>query len=369
MKTFSTVELAQRVALELGTPEPQARAVLDHAIDVMKKELQRGNSFDLQKFISMQVKRGDPVATTTQAGGTLGLPATRLFHMQLDEGLRKSIEGSGLYQIMLVVPHKNFFTGVMASRLASARSEVTVVEGEQEALRRLTSIHPDLIALDVGVVDSDKLCEAVKKNRLTSMTSIIAICSEGHDPSKSRNLTIVPDEHIIEPFELTDLVRLAEAELNRFAEERNFFEHEMRFRLQTKEDLLEQANDLVNHVLSQSGLAEEAAAALAVAFREAADNAARHGNKNNDNRFIDVQYLLDREKVTLAVTDDGEGFDTDIYLSRGVSGNPVDAARERNQSGGQGGLGIMLMLKCVDKLEYNYAGNKISLTRFIRKPL
>lgn len=67
------------------------------------------------------------------------------------------------------------------------------------------------------------------------------------------------------------------------------------------------------------------------------------------------------------MTDEGEGFDTEIYLSRGVSGNPVDAARERNQAGGHGGLGIMLMLKCVDKLEYNYAGNKISLTRYIRR--
>ena len=69
------------------------------------------------------------------------------------------------------------------------------------------------------------------------------------------------------------------------------------------------------------------------------------------------------------MSDEGEGFDTEVYLSRGVSGNPVDAARERNaDSGGHGGLGIMLMLRCVDKLEYNYAGNKISLTRFIRKP-
>jgi len=141
----------------------------------------------------------------------------------------------------------------------------------------------------------------------------------------------------------------------------------MHWRFQTKEETIEQANDLVNHVLSQSGLAEEAAAAFAVAFREAVDNAARHGNKSNENRYIDIQYLLDREKATLAVQDEGEGFDTEIYLSRGVSGNPVDAARERNQAGGHGGLGIMLMLKCVDKLEYNYAGNKISLTRYIRK--
>ena len=367
MKKVSTAELAQRVALELSTPEPQARAVLDRAIDVMKKELQRGNCVELPQFISVQVKQGQAVATTTQAGGTLGLPAARLVQMDLDETLRKSIEGSGLYQMLLVVTRRNFFTGVMATRLASARSEVTVVEGVQNALEYLANNRPDLIALDVSLADAYKICEVIKKNRDTSLVSLISVCSEGQDPSQVKDLAVLPDEHIAEPFELTDLVKLAESELARCSEERNYFEHEMRFRLQTSEEMVEQANDLVNHVLSQCGMADEAAAAFAVAFREAIDNAARHGNKSNEKRYIDVQYILDREKATLAVTDEGEGFDTEIYLSRGVSGNPVDAARERNQQGGHGGLGIMLMLKCVDKLEYNYAGNKISLTRFVRK--
>jgi anti-sigma regulatory factor (Ser/Thr protein kinase)/nucleoid DNA-binding protein len=367
MKTVSTAELAQRVSRELSTPEPQTRAVLDHAIDVMKKELQRGNNIELPQFISVQVKTGTPVATTTQAGGTLGLPAGRQIHLDLDEALRKSIEGTGLFQIMLVVPKKNFFTGVMASRLASARSEINVVEGEQEALAALAKAKPDLVVLDVGLGQPCKVTEAVKRSRESSMTAIIQIGAEGNDHNAVTDLMVMADEHINEPFELTDLVKLAESELARFAEERNYFEHEMRFRLQTKEEILEQANDLINHVLATSGLTEEASQAFAVAFREAVDNAARHGNKSNEKRYIDVQYLVDREKVTLAVQDEGEGFDTEIYLSRGVSGNPVEAARERNQAGGHGGLGIMLMLKCVDKIEYNYVGNKITLTRYIRK--
>lgn len=367
MKTVSTADLAQRVARELNTPEPQTRAVLDRAIDVMKKELQRGNAIELPQFIIVQVKQGQPVATTTSAGASLGLPPARVVQMDLDDALRKTIEGSGLYQIMLVVPKKGFFTGVMASRLASARSEVTVVEGEQAALELLAKSKPDMVVMDVGLADAPRICEAVKKNRESSMTSLITICSEGADPQKVTDLAVIADEFISEPFELSDMVKLAESELARTAEERNYFEHVMRFRMQTKENTIEQANDLVNHVLGYSGLTEEAAAAFAVAFREAVDNSARHGNKSNEKRYIDVQYLLDREKATLTVQDEGDGFDTEIYLSRGVSGNPVETARERNQAGGHGGLGIMLMLKCVDKLEYNYAGNKITLTRYVRK--
>src|SRR5471030_77929 len=178
MKTVSTAELAQRVALDLAAPEATTRAVLDHAIDVMKQELQRGNNIELPQFISVLVKQGVPVSTTSHAGGSLGLPAVRQIQMNLDEALRKAIEGSGLYKIMLVVPKKNFFTGVMASRLASARSEVTVVAGEGEALQKLSMMmKPDLIVLDVGLANGNRVCEAVKQSRKTAMTAVIQICS------------------------------------------------------------------------------------------------------------------------------------------------------------------------------------------------
>jgi len=367
MKTVSTADLAERVARELSTPEPQARAVLDRAIDVMKKELQRGNNIELAQFLSVQVKTGQPVPMTTNAGVPLGLPASRMIQMDLDETLRKQIEGTGRYQILLVVPRKNFFAGVMGSRLGSARSEVTIVQGEEDAIAQLPKLKPDLVVLDIGLAKPSKVAEAIKKHRESSLTAVVQIGSEGTDHMAVENLQVMADEHINEPFELTDLVKLTESELQRFAEERNYFEHEMRFRLQTKDETVEEANDIIGQCMSSSGLTEEASQAFAVAFREAVDNAARHGNKSNEKRYIDVQYLVDREKVTIAVQDEGEGFDTEIYLSRGVSGNPIEAARERNQAGGHGGLGIMLMLKCVDKIEYNYVGNKITLTRYIRK--
>lgn len=367
MKTVSTSELAERVGRELSTPEPQARAVLDRAIEVMKKELQRGNKIELPQFISVHVKQGQPVAAKSAAESTLNLPPPRLVQMDLDEDLRKKIEGSGLYQLLLVVPKKNFFTGTMAARLSSARSEVTVVEGEDAAIESIGKAQPDLIVLDVGLDNGSRVCEEVKKKKESSLIAVIRILAEGEDPNAVAGLQVMSDETIVEPFELSDLVALTESELGRFAEERNYFEHELHVRLQTTEELVERVNELMGQLLSQSGLDEEAAAALAVAFREAVDNAARHGNLSNPKRVVDVQYLVDREKVTMAVTDEGEGFETEIYLSRGVSSNPVEAARERNKAGGAGGLGIMLMLKCVDKLEYNYIGNKISLTKYIRK--
>lgn len=367
MKTVKIDELAQKVSRDLNSPEADARAVLVRAVETIRKELQRGNGVELENFLCIHIRQGDAVATATQAGGTLGLPSARIVQIDLDEALRRDIEGAGLYQIMLVVPKRNFFTGVMASRLASARSEVTVVQGIAEAADLMQTARPDLIVIDVGVDNSQRICEVIKKDRNSSLTAIIIIGEDGYDPKKVSDITVLPDEHINEPFDLDDLVKLTESELGRTAEERNYFDHVLHFRLKTDEEQIDKANDLVSHALTTSGLADEARDAFAVAFREAMDNATRHGNKSNEDLCIDVLYIVDREKVTITVSDDGEGFDTEVYLSRGVSGNPADAARERHGSGGHGGLGIMLMLRCVDKLEYNYAGNKISLTRFIRK--
>jgi anti-sigma regulatory factor (Ser/Thr protein kinase)/nucleoid DNA-binding protein len=367
MKTLSMQELAQRVAQELNAPPPTTQAVLERAVDVMKKELQRGNRVELPRFLTMFVKLGQPVAAKSAAEAALNLPPARLIQMELDEEFRKKVEGAGLYQILLVVPQKNFFTGVMAARLSTARSEVTVVQGVPEALAQLQKRPCDLVVLDAGLDNAPLVTETIKKKKPTSLTAVIRILFEGQDPNKVNGLEATCDETISEPFELADLVKLAEAELARMAEERNYFEHVMNFKFQTTEDLVEKGNELIGALLTQSGLDEEAQNATAVAFREAVDNAARHGNKYNDQRSVEIQYLVDREKVTIAVGDEGDGFDTEIYLGRGVSSNPVDAARERTAAGGVGGLGIMLMLKCVDKLEYNYAGNKITVSKFIRK--
>jgi serine/threonine-protein kinase RsbW len=255
----------------------------------------------------------------------------------------------------------------MAARLSTARSEVTLSQGVNDAIEQIQKRAPDLVVIEAGIDNGALVAETIKKKKATSLTAVIRIASEGPEAVKVHGLEATCDETIAEPFELADLVKLAEAELARMAEERNYFEHVMNFKFQTTEELVERANEVLGSLLSQSGLEEEAQAATAVAFREAVDNAARHGNKYNDQRLIDVQYLVDREKVTVAVADEGDGFDTEIYLSRGVSGSPVEAARERTSAGGVGGLGILLMLKCVDKLEYNYAGNKITLSKFIRR--
>ena len=101
---------------------------------------------------------------------------------------------------------------------------------------------------------------------------------------------------------------------------------------------------------------------MCTAFRESCSNAAQHGNRHRKDRFVDVEYYLDPKRLTVVVTDQGKGFDWRLYIE--PEQGAVDRVRERRSAGKLGGLGIMLMTKCVDKVEYNDAGNRITLTKF-----
>jgi anti-sigma regulatory factor (Ser/Thr protein kinase) len=283
---------------------------------------------------------------------------------ELEPTLRAEAAATGLSKILLVVPIKDMFMDIIAQRLGGPGKQVTVAEGLQRAVQMLEEIRPDLVIIDGNLPDTEQAIREVKLNRTRGLMAVIAIYPEGVDPADVKGVHVCEDEAILEPYDMEDLVKLADTELTRIAEERMFFEQEVHFQFQTAEDWVEQANDLMATLVDQASIDEEKQAALSVAFREAVDNAARHGNKSQENRLIDTIYLLDKQKATLTVEDEGDGFDTELYLTRGIQGNAVAAARERNQAGRVGGLGIMLMLKCLDDLEYNYVGNLIKLTKY-----
>jgi len=205
----------------------------------------------------------------------------------------------------------------------------------------------------------------VKCNIQTSMIPFIVLFPRGKDPERASELRVCGDEHIVEPFEVYTLLAVAEAELARVSEEEVIFRQQVCLQFPTEEHYIEEAARIVADMLVQSGMEGERQVAVNAAFREAVLNAAQHGNRYDRNRQIRVLYLLDKEKVVIVVTDEGPGFDYHFYMNRGAARDAVSAARERYAQGRLGGLGIMLMLRCTDKLEYNEKGNSVMLYKYL----
>jgi len=104
---------------------------------------------------------------------------------------------------------------------------------------------------------------------------------------------------------------------------------------------------------------------LDAALNEAVGNAQRHGHKYRAELPIELRYIHKPDRLIMRVTDQGPGFDYRAELRRKKEGTAVEEARARYKAGGYGGLGIMLMLKCVHKVEYNRKGNQVTLTKFL----
>lgn len=129
------------------------------------------------------------------------------------------------------------------------------------------------------------------------------------------------------------------------------------------EETMEPIYKFTRRLFKESALNEDEADSLHTALREAIGNAIRHGNHYDPASKVFFRCFRDPNRVMCSIEDQGPGFDYKAALERGREGDAISAARERYLSGGMGGLGIMLMVRCVDLVEYNDKGNRVILTK------
>ncbi len=259
--------------------------------------------------------------------------------------------------------HKDIFAEILEMRWGNGTGKFSLVQSPSEIEKILRSQKPDLLIVDHQLADSGKICEELKKTKDFSLISVIRLYAKGHSADQVEGFYVRENEFVSEPFEVNELIALAESELVRAAKERKTFIHQIHFQFQNNEDDLEKAVDFIAQLIRQSSVDQTAAGELRTAVREAIDNAYRHGNKNQLHHKVYVNYVLDQEKVVISVEDEGEGFDSQYYIDLGREEDAATRARKQQESGRTGGLGIMLMMKCLDNIEYNGVGNLVKLTK------
>ncbi len=137
------------------------------------------------------------------------------------------------------------------------------------------------------------------------------------------------------------------------------------FRFGSDDESINQIYEITRQKFELVEVSEMERINLDAALNEGIGNAQRHGHKYDTEKVIEFRYIHKPDKLVMRVTDQGDGFDYRAELRRKKEGNAVDEARNRYKQGGYGGLGIMLMLKCVHKVEYNRKGNQVTLTKFL----
>lgn len=382
----SRANLLGDICAKLGEAnEARVKALLEAFVEAVKKELFSGRRVAWDDLGVFQVRSERPQIERQPKGHRLIKPAMSVLTLESPaslkaasgegtvafepvEEIKRRLEASRESSVMLVVPERDFFTKTLEYYFENAGWQIEVYTKVVDALSKIETSKAYLVILDALFEDHQKCCYALKMRRETANVPLILLYPNEQSFKVLKDVSVVGDENLCQPFEFRQLLDLADAEIIRAAEEELIFLQQMHIHLPTDESSIEKVIDMVHKLLESSGLDEEGQVAMSAAFREAVVNAAQHGNRYKRDRKIEVQYLLDAEKITTVVKDQGQGFNHEMYVKSGATKDAIAAARERHAQGRMGGLGIMLMLRCCDRLEYNQIGNQVTLTKNLRAP-
>ena len=121
------------------------------------------------------------------------------------------------------------------------------------------------------------------------------------------------------------------------------------------------AEQLALETATGAGFDEEVCGRIAIAVREAMANAVLHGNRSDPAKRVTFSLERTRERLTIAVRDEGAGMDPASVA------DPLDPANLLKGSG----RGIFLIRAYMDQVEFPdvSSGTEICMTKFLSKPM
>ena len=112
--------------------------------------------------------------------------------------------------------------------------------------------------------------------------------------------------------------------------------------LPSRIDTVATAAALVADFVSRSGITEDAAFGIDMAVREAVTNAVIHGNRQDENKSVDVTLKSSPDAVEISVHDQGAGFNPEDVPDPTAEENILKAS----------GRGIFFMRSFMDEVNW-----------------
>ncbi len=183
---------------------------------------------------------------------------------------------------------------------------------------------------------------------------------------------VVDDARVSQVLKLDELIdkmdKVEDSEVYDFAKEDLFYRttkepslrQHIAFVIPSKDRYIDQAQAFLSRLVKGCGMEEEKVDSFMTCLKELILNAHRHGHKYDETKQIVVRYRDLGDRLSVSIADQGTGFDHKSMLAAVNAKNAAQAARERYQAGGFGGLGFQLISKLADELNYNEAGNQVT---------
>jgi anti-sigma regulatory factor (Ser/Thr protein kinase) len=224
---------------------------------------------------------------------------------------------------------------------------------------------PDLVFLDQRLrwgPEGDRVA-AFKLDPATCAVPVVLTPDTG---PPGNGVWAEPDDHLPRPFGRADvqgvLARVRRRDARR---RRQGVRAELRLHLRSEPRSLEELLQRLQPLLHDSGLPLFHAQQVSLALREVVANAIEWGHQGQAHRPVSVNCRVEADRIALVVRDTGAGFDRRNLPHAARFDDPIAhfAVREARQLR-EGGFGILMASGLVDELNYNEAGNEVTLVKF-----
>lgn len=126
---------------------------------------------------------------------------------------------------------------------------------------------------------------------------------------------------------------------------------EKSLKIVSKIENLRKVEKLVDELSREYNINADIYGNILIAVLEAANNAILHGNKLDENKFVNILVKIDETRLNIKIDDEGNGFD--------YKNVPDPTAPENIEN--VNGRGIFLMEKLSDKIEFSRNGATVEL--------
>ena len=129
-------------------------------------------------------------------------------------------------------------------------------------------------------------------------------------------------------------------------------EDSLSLRINSKPDEINRVEELIETLKEKFSLSEDVYGNMMICITEAVNNAIKHGNENDPNKNVTLNVKKQENKITVQVSDEGDGFDT--------SELPDPLATENILK--NSGRGVFIMKQMADEINYLNNGSTVVLT-------
>jgi serine/threonine-protein kinase RsbW len=126
--------------------------------------------------------------------------------------------------------------------------------------------------------------------------------------------------------------------------------------LASRWDVLEMVQAVLHHVAQLVEMDDDAAHDVGVALRESVVNAIKHGNRGDEHKRVQVEFLVGTGALEVRVCDEGRGFDPAAVA------DPVAPENLLKPDG----RGIFFMRSFMDEVSYSFPPKGGTIVRMVK---